>query len=70
MPRTAPVPECSADDRRVLEEWAHSRTMEARLVERARIVLGCLEDRPVSAVAVGLKVRANTVIDWRRRFER
>ena len=25
--------------------------MEARLVERARIVLGCLEGKPVSAVA-------------------
>lgn len=70
MPRTAPVPECSADDRRVLEEWAQSRSMEARLVERARIVLGCLAGQPVSAVAAGWKLRANTVIDWRRRFER
>ncbi|MGC9199294.1 MAG: IS630 family transposase [Acidobacteriaceae bacterium] len=70
LPRTAPVPECSEDDRRVLEEWAHSRTMEARLVERARIVLGCIEGQTVSAVAESFKVRANTVIDWRRRFER
>src|SRR5712691_5697762 len=43
--------------------------MEARLVERARIVLGCLEGKPVSTVAESLKVRPNTVIDWRRRFE-
>ena len=28
--------------------------MEARLVERARIVLGCLEGKPVSAVADSL----------------
>src|SRR5437867_13174635 len=69
LPKTAPVPECSEEDREVLKNWAHSRTMEARLVERARIVLGCLEGKPVSAVADSLNVRPNTVIDWRRRFE-
>jgi transposase len=44
--------------------------MEARLVERARIVLGCLEGKPVGVVAGSLQVRPNTVIDWRRRFEK
>ena len=68
MPKTAPVPECSQEDRQVLEDWAHSRTIEARLVERARIVLGCLEGKPVSTVARSWRVRPNTVIDWRRRF--
>ena len=68
MPKPAPVPECSREDRQVLEDWAHSRTIEARLVERARIVLGCLEGKPVSTVARSWKVRPNTVIDWRRRF--
>ena len=51
-----------------MEDWAHSRTIEARLVERARIVLGCLEGKPVRTVARSWKVRPNTVIDWRRRF--
>ena len=69
MPKTAPIPECSAEDRQVLESWATSRTMEARLVERARIVLGCIEGKPVNDVAASLNVRPNTVIDWRRRFE-
>lgn len=69
LPRTAPKPECSEEDREVLEAWAHSRTMAARLVERARIVLGCLAGKPVSVVAASLRVRPNTVIDWRRRFE-
>lgn len=40
------------------------------MVERARIVLGCVEGRPVSAIAASLNVRPNSVIDWRRRFER
>ena len=69
MPKTAPIPECSAEDRQVLESWAANRTMEARLVERARIVLGCIEGKSVNDVAENLNVRPNTVIDWRRRFE-
>ena len=69
MPKTAPIPRCSEEDRTTLERWASSRTLEARLVERARIMLRCLEGRAVSAVAGELKVRPNTVIDWRRRFE-
>jgi len=69
LPKTAPTPECSQSERQILEDWSRSRTLEARLVERARIVLGCLDGKPVSAVAASLKVRPNTVIDWRRRFE-
>lgn len=70
MPKTAPIPECSQENRQILEEYAGSRTMEARLVERARIVLGCLDGKPVGALAESLNVRPNTVIDWRRRFEK
>ncbi len=68
MPKTAPIPPCSEADRRMLEDWARSRTLEARLVERARIVLQCLEGKAVSAIARDLQVRPNTIIDWRRRF--
>jgi transposase len=32
------------------------------------MVLGCLEGRPVIEIARGLRVRPNTVIQWRRRF--
>ena len=69
MPKTAPIPQCSEEDRRALESWAKSRTLEARLVERARIILRCLEGRAARGIAQELKVRPNTVIDWRRRFE-
>ncbi len=61
---------CSEEDRTILEDWARSRTLEARLVERAGMVLQCLEGKAASAVARALKVRPNTVIGWRRRFER
>jgi transposase len=44
--------------------------MEARIVERANIILRCLQGKSVGEIARYLKVRPNTVIDWRRRFEK
>ena len=70
MARKPPVPACSEKDRRTLETWAHSRTEETRLVERARMIIGCLEGKPVSLIAQDLKTRPNTVIEWRHRFEK
>jgi len=70
MPKKPPIPRCSEDNRKTLEKWAQSRTMEARLVERAQIILKCLEGEGVAEIARHLKIRPNTVIEWRRRFER
>ncbi|MBC7623441.1 MAG: IS630 family transposase, partial [Aeromicrobium sp.] len=42
MARVARPVTCSEEDRVKLERLSTSRTEEARLVERARIVLGCL----------------------------
>lgn len=70
MAKKPPVPACSEEDRRTLEVWAHSRTEEARLVERAKIIMGCIEGRSVSEIARDLKIRPNTVIEWRHRFEK
>ncbi|KAA0242961.1 MAG: IS630 family transposase, partial [Candidatus Brocadia sp. AMX2] len=38
MPRKAPIPCCSEKDRQTLAEWANSRSIEWRLVERAKII--------------------------------
>src|SRR5665648_543718 len=70
MPRKAPIPKCSEIDREILEQWAHSRTEESRLVERAKIILKCLQGEMVHSIARDLKVRPNTVIEWRRRFDK
>jgi len=43
MSRVARSVTCSDEDRSQLERLSLSRTEQARLVERARIVLGCLE---------------------------
>ena len=70
MPRRTPIPECTENDRKTLEQMARSRTEEARLVERAKIILKCLDGERVQKIAKDLHVRPNTVIEWRRRFER
>ena len=60
--------ECSAQQRAALVALARSRTAEARLVERARIVLACLEGKRNDVVGRELGVRPNTVGLWRKRF--
>src|SRR5271168_2457009 len=47
---------------------ARSRSEEARLVERAKIVLACLDGKRNDEVSRELGVRPNTVGLWRKRF--
>ena len=68
MPRHAPKLECSADDQASLVAITKSRTAEARAVERARIVLACLEGKEIQQVARELRVSIPTVSKWRQRF--
>jgi transposase len=60
--------ECSAEDAASLTAISKSRTEEARTVERARIVLACLEGKENRQVAQVLGVSVPTVSKWRRRF--
>ena len=66
MPRHAPVLECFADDKARLIAISKSRTGEARMVERARIVLACLEGKEIQQVARELGVSNPTVSKWRK----
>jgi len=45
-----------------------SQTLEARAVERARIIIACLEGKEIQQVAKELNVSLLTVSKWRRRF--
>ena len=56
MPRHAPELECSAEDKASLVDISKSRIEEARAVERARIILACLEGKEIQQVAVELGV--------------
>ena len=70
MPRTAPAVSCGPEDRRELERLAASRTESKQMVERARIILGCLGGQRVKEIARRCHTRPNTVIKWRQRFVR
>jgi transposase len=68
MPRHAPELECSAEDKASLVAVTKSQTAEARAVERARIILACLEGKEIQQVARDLGVSIPTVTKWRKRF--
>jgi transposase len=68
MPRHAPELECSVEDKAILVALAKSRTEEAQTVERARIILACLEGKEIQQVAREMRVSAATVSKWRQRF--
>ena len=70
MPKTAPPVSSSPEDRQELERLAVSRTESKQMVERARIILGCLGGQRVKEVARQCHTRPNTVIKWRQRFAR
>jgi transposase len=66
--RVAVALSCSVEQRTELMNLARSRTAEARLVERAKIILACLDGKRNDEVSHELGVRPNTVGLWRKRF--
>lgn len=68
MSRVARPVTCSDEDRRKLERLSTSRIEEARVVERARIVLGCLAGERNDQIAARMHLQAATVALWRNRF--
>src|SRR5205809_709322 len=68
MARIAPTITCGPEDRQKLNQLAGSRTEPKQMVERARIILGCLAGKGVQQVARECHTRPNTVIKWRQRF--
>lgn len=68
MPRNAPALSCSPEVKARLVSTSKSRTEEARAVERARIILACLEGKEIQQVARELNSSIPTVSKWRRRF--
>lgn len=69
MGRFAKAVDLNEPTKAKLEGIVSQRTNEARLVQRAKIVLLCSQGMPVKQIAEKLDIRANTVIDWRKRFE-
>src|SRR5215469_2054754 len=55
-------------ERQRLEGWTQRRNTAQALALRSRIVLECAQGRTNAAVAEQLRVSAQTVCKWRRRF--
>ena len=68
MARVAISVKCTDQDRRELERLINSRSDELRLIERAKIVMGCLAGKRNDEIAAELDIRPGTVGVWRRRF--
>ena len=68
MPKHAAPLECSAEIRAELVAISRGRAQEARMVERARIILACLDGKEIQQVAREIGASVPTVSKWRRRF--
>ncbi len=68
MSRQAPSLRCTLEERQKLQRMAASRSQPKQAVERARIILACLQGHPMQAIARQLHTRPNTVAKWRQRF--
>jgi transposase len=66
--RIAPAIELSPDQRAALEQWARGRSLPARVVERARIVLRAAAGEQDKAIAHDLGVTPKKVSRWRHRY--
>ena len=57
MSKRAAILTCDEEQRKAIESLVTSRTEEARLVERAKMIRGCLDGKPVVRIARELGVR-------------
>jgi transposase len=66
--RIAPPVELTAQHRTELERWARQRSLPARVVERARIVLQAAEGLENQQIAKRMGITPEKVARWRSRF--
>ena len=68
--RIAPAIPLSSDQQAALEQWARSRTLPLRVVERARIVLRAAAGQQDKEIATAMKITQKKASRWRKRFLR
>ena len=68
MARVAAKLVCSDADLAALRRLSASRVGQARAVQRAQMVLGCLAGERNDQIAQRMGLQANTVATWRKRF--
>lgn len=69
MARRAQTVSCSNEDKEILYGIANSRTASFCEVQRAKIILLCLEGIPLAHIAKKLAIGLTTVVRWRNRFK-
>lgn len=70
MPLPIRVTQLRRGDRAILEQWVRGRTIQRRLVERARIVLASADGQSGEAICALLEVSRPTVTRWLDRYDR
>ena len=66
--RNAPTVELTREQRATLERWARARSLPARVVERARIVLRAAAGEPDNEIAQAMGMSLRKVSCWCKRF--
>src|SRR5271157_51819 len=66
--RVAPRVELSEDQERALKQWARGRSLPARQVERARVVLLAAAGKQDLEIAAAMGISNQKAARWRSRF--
>ena len=66
--RVAPPVVIDSSQKGTLEQWARSRSLPARQVERARVVLLAAEGKSDLEIAASLRISNQKAARWRKRF--
>jgi transposase len=66
--RVAPPVELTEDQRRALQQWARGRSLPARQVERAQVVLLAADGKQDLEIAAEIGVSNQKAARWRKRF--
>ena len=66
--RVAPPVMIDDSQRETLKQWARSRSLSARQVERARVVLLAAEGKTDLEIAASLHISNQKAARWRKRF--
>jgi hypothetical protein len=66
--RVAPPVELTDDQKRVLQQWARGRSLPARQVERARVVLLAAAGKQDLEIAAEIGISNQKAARWRGRF--
>src|SRR5829696_2111451 len=68
--RVAPEVVLTEDQKRALQQWARGRSLPARQVERARVVLLAAAGKQDLEIAAEVGISNQTAARWRKRFLR